>query len=99
MDLPMWGRPITNNGTGSGSNGLGLVDLGVKTAAAKPRRAIRILQSTTIIYKDRNGRAAAALCLNADVSAWVSLRSAMDRFVLGDYASSMQPSPIHQNPS
>lgn len=59
----------------------------------------RILQSTTIIYTDRNGRAAAALCLNADVSAWVSLRSAMDRFVLGDDANSMQPSPIHHNPS
>lgn len=44
----------------------------------------RILQSTTIIYADAQGRAAAALCLNADVSAWVSLRAAMDRFVLGD---------------
>lgn len=43
----------------------------------------RILQSTTIIYSDRDGRAAAALCLNTDVSAWVTLRAAMDRFVLG----------------
>lgn len=59
----------------------------------------RILQSTTIIYTDRNGKAAAALCLNADVSAWVTLRSAMDRFVLGDDANPMQPSSIHQDPS
>lgn len=43
----------------------------------------RVLQSTTIIYTDEQGRPAAALCLNTDVSAWVSLRSAMDRFVLG----------------
>jgi predicted transcriptional regulator YheO len=56
-------------------------------------------QSTTIIYTDRNGRAVAALCLNADVSAWVSLRTAMDRFVLGDDANPTQPSSIHHGPS
>lgn len=49
----------------------------------------RILQSTTIIYIDKEGRAAAALCLNADVSAWVTLRLALDRFVLGHDGSSM----------
>jgi predicted transcriptional regulator YheO len=57
----------------------------------------RILQSTTIIYTDRNGRAAAALCLNADVSAWVSLRSALDRFVLGQDGSALQASRIYPN--
>ena len=50
----------------------------------------RILQSTTIIYSDRDGRAAAALCLNTDVSAWVTLRAAMDRFVLGHEAAPAQ---------
>lgn len=54
----------------------------------------RILQSTTIIYTDRNGNAAAALCLNGDVSAWVSLRSAMDRFVLGFDGTSAHPSSL-----
>ncbi|WP_416972198.1 helix-turn-helix transcriptional regulator [Streptomyces sp. 4F14] len=53
----------------------------------------RILQSTTIIYTDHEGRPAAALCLNTDVSAWVSLRSAMDRFVLGHDAASMPHVP------
>ncbi|MGX9899124.1 PAS domain-containing protein [Arthrobacter sp. SA17] len=53
----------------------------------------RILQSTTIIYIDKEGRAAAALCLNADVSAWVTLRSALDRFVLGHDGSSMLAAP------
>lgn len=53
----------------------------------------RILQSTTIIYIDKNGRAAAALCLNADVSAWIALRSAMDNFVLGRDGTAMRPSP------
>lgn len=50
----------------------------------------RILQSTTIIYTDKDGRAAAALCLNTDVSAWVTLRAAMDRFVLGHEAAPAQ---------
>lgn len=50
----------------------------------------RVLQSTTIIYTDADGRPAAALCLNTDVSAWVSLRSALDRFVLG-HETSMPP--------
>lgn len=50
----------------------------------------RILQSTTIIYTDNGGRAAAALCLNADVSSWVALRSTMDRFVLGQDSTRMQ---------
>ncbi|MFD7009501.1 transcriptional regulator [Rhodococcus jostii] len=53
----------------------------------------RILQSTTIIYTDKNGRPAAALCLNSDVSAWVSLRTAMDRFVLGHDGLMMSPGP------
>ncbi|WP_367645771.1 helix-turn-helix transcriptional regulator [Paenarthrobacter ureafaciens] len=52
----------------------------------------RILQSTTIIYTDGQGRAAAALCLNADVSAWVALRAEMDRFVLG-HDSTRTPMP------
>lgn len=43
----------------------------------------RILQSTTIIYTDKDGKAAAALCLNTDVSAWTTMRASMDRFVLG----------------
>ncbi|PRY36927.1 helix-turn-helix transcriptional regulator [Umezawaea tangerina] len=43
----------------------------------------RVLRSSTIVYTDADGRPAAALCLNTDVSAWVSLRSAVDRFVLG----------------
>ncbi|MBP2266358.1 putative transcriptional regulator YheO [Pseudarthrobacter sp. PvP004] len=50
----------------------------------------RILQSSTIIYTDKDGRAAAALCLNTDVSAWVSLRAAMDRFVLGHESAPAQ---------
>lgn len=50
----------------------------------------RILQSTTIIYTDKDDRAAAALCLNSDVSAWVTLRAAMDRFVLGHEAAPAQ---------
>ena len=50
----------------------------------------RILQSTTIIYTDKDGCAAAALCLNTDVSAWVTLRAAMDRFVLGHEAAPAQ---------
>lgn len=50
----------------------------------------RILQSSTIIYTDKDGRAAAALCLNTDVSAWVSLRAAMDRFVLGSESGPTQ---------
>ena len=55
----------------------------------------RILQSTTIIYSDREGRAAAALCLNTDVSAWVTLRTAMDRFVLGhEMASAQVPAAV-----
>ncbi|MEV1249605.1 PAS domain-containing protein [Nonomuraea sp. NPDC049750] len=53
----------------------------------------RNLQSTTIVYTDDEGRPAAALCLNTDVSAWVSLRSAMDRFVLGHDLTSMPPAP------
>ena len=53
----------------------------------------RILQSTTIIYIDKEGRAAAALCLNADVSAWVTLRSALDRFVLGNDGSPVLAAP------
>ncbi|MFJ8855919.1 transcriptional regulator [Streptomyces sp. NPDC102437] len=53
----------------------------------------RILQSTTIVYTDDGNRPAAALCLNTDVSAWVSLRSAMDRFVLGPDVTSMPPAP------
>lgn len=57
----------------------------------------RILQSTTIIYTDRNGHAAAALCLNADVSAWVSLRSVMDRFVLGFDGTSAHPSSLDRD--
>lgn len=56
----------------------------------------RILQSTTIIYSDRDGQAAAALCLNTDVSAWVTLRAAMDRFVLGHEGvpTQAQASPV-----
>ncbi|MGP0225151.1 helix-turn-helix transcriptional regulator [Paenarthrobacter sp. NCHU4564] len=55
----------------------------------------RILQSTTIIYTDKEGHAAAALCLNADVSSWVALRSTMDRFVLGQEGMpSQQPEAI-----
>lgn len=53
----------------------------------------RILQSTTIVYTDDGDRPAAALCLNTDVSAWVSVRSAMDRFVLGHDLTSMPPAP------
>lgn len=51
----------------------------------------RILQSTTIIYVDTSGHAAAALCLNADVTAWLSLRLSMDRFVLRHDETSIQP--------
>lgn len=60
----------------------------------------RILQSTTIIYSDRDGQAAAALCLNTDVSAWVTLRSAMDRFVLGHEGvpTQAQASPAAKRP-
>ncbi|MFJ7045497.1 transcriptional regulator [Streptomyces sp. NPDC101112] len=54
----------------------------------------RVLQSTTIIYTDGEGQPAAALCLNTDVSAWVSLRSTMDRFVLG-HDTAATPSPTH----
>ncbi|WP_220131707.1 helix-turn-helix transcriptional regulator [Streptomyces ipomoeae] len=54
----------------------------------------RILQSTTIIYTDKDGHAAAALCLNTDVSAWVALRTAMDQFVLGRDALSVRTSPL-----
>ncbi|MFF7263967.1 transcriptional regulator [Streptomyces sp. NPDC008159] len=53
----------------------------------------RVLQSTTIIYTDGEGQPAAALCLNTDVSAWVSLRSTMDRFVLGHDAAATPPAP------
>lgn len=53
----------------------------------------RILQSTTIVYTDQRGEAAAALCLNTDVSAWTSLRATMDRFVLGHEGLPMAPLP------
>lgn len=53
----------------------------------------RVLQSTTIIYTDGTGRAVAALCLNTDVSAWVSLRAAMDRFALGHEGAFMPVAP------
>jgi len=47
----------------------------------------RILQCTTIVYTDGDNHPAAALCLSTDVSAWVSLRSVMDRFVPGGDAA------------
>ncbi|MGW0816947.1 helix-turn-helix transcriptional regulator [Streptomyces viridiviolaceus] len=53
----------------------------------------RILQSTTIVYTDDGDRPAAALCLNTDVSAWVSVRSAMDQFALGHDTRPMRPEP------
>jgi predicted transcriptional regulator YheO len=53
----------------------------------------RVLRSTTIIYTDEDGQAAAALCLNADVSTWVTLRAAMDRHVLGEERTTVQTAP------
>jgi predicted transcriptional regulator YheO len=53
----------------------------------------RILQSATIIYVADDGAPAAALCVNNDVSAWVSLRCALDRFVLGDHAATITVAP------
>ncbi|MEU3780198.1 helix-turn-helix transcriptional regulator [Streptomyces sp900129855] len=58
----------------------------------------RILQSTTIVYTDDEGRPAAALCLNTDVSAWVALRSVMDRFVLGHDGTSVPSMPSMPSP-
>lgn len=43
----------------------------------------RQLRSSTLLFTDKEGVPAAALCFNTDISSWVSLRAMMDNFVLG----------------
>jgi len=44
----------------------------------------RQLRCSTIIFRDSNGAPAAALCLNSDVSPWLTARSILDGFMLGN---------------
>jgi predicted transcriptional regulator YheO len=44
----------------------------------------RQLRCSTIIFRDAGGAPAAALCLNSDVSSWLTARSILDGFMLGN---------------
>jgi predicted transcriptional regulator YheO len=52
----------------------------------------RQLRCSTIIFRDANDAPAAALCLNSDVSSWLTARSILDGFMLGNTSpASMTP--------
>ncbi|MBO1269318.1 helix-turn-helix transcriptional regulator [Arthrobacter cavernae] len=43
----------------------------------------RQLRCTTILFRDSAGKAAAALCLNSDVSSWLAARAILDGYMVG----------------
>jgi len=49
----------------------------------------RQLRCSTIVFRDARGVPAAALCLNSDVSAWMTARSFIDGFMLGTTPASV----------